>query len=100
MQFQFDRWAHRLLVDEILIVILELKFPLHLLDLAALLEQLLLHKKLFLTRGLSLSNQRKQLSSIFKLLAQFPELLCALGVPTASLSNLSNFSPTKADIWI
>lgn len=90
-----------LLVDEeVLVFVLDVEFPLHLLDLGPLQEDLLFNCKHFLPGQLALTHQSNQLPGVFQFFPESPQFIGTLGISTTSLANLANFPPTEADIWV
>ena len=88
--------AH-LLVDEVLVIVLDVEFTLHLLDLVALHEYRAVHAKHLFTSDLALAHQCNQLPSIFQLLTKATKLLRALRIATTSLANLAHFTTAETD---
>lgn len=89
-----------LLVNEILVIILDAKFPLHLLDLGALYKYLPLDCKHLFSGHFTLPDQGDQLSSIFKLFSQPPQFVSALSISATSLANLPDLASTETNIRI
>lgn len=89
-----------LLVDEILVVILDPKFPLHVLHLSALLEDLFLNRKHAPPSKLTLVHEANKLTSLFQLLAESTQFLGTLCIPTAGFANLTNLTSAETDVWI
>lgn len=92
-----------LLIDEdvfIALLVLIRKVQLDLPQISSLLEQLSFDGKLLFLYHFSLPDHSHNLSRLLKLLPQLLELLCAMGIPATSLTNLSDFSSSKADIGI
>lgn len=88
------------MVDEIFIVVLDVKLALHLLDLCTLLEELALHGEHLLAGDFALAHQSNELASIFQLFAKASELLGTLRISTTRLADLANLASTETDKWI
>ena len=89
-----------LLIYQVLIVALDAKLSLCLLELASLLEQLSVKSQQLFTSQFSLFHHGNKSSSIFEFFPELAKLLGALCISTASLANLSNFTSTETDVWI
>lgn len=89
-----------LLVDEVFIVVFDIEFPLHVLDLGALQEHLSFYGKHLSPCQLALPHQSHQLPGILELLPESSQFVGALRISPTSLANLANFTPTEADIWV
>ena len=89
--------AAYLLVDEVLVIVLNVEFTLHLLDLVALHEERALHGQHLFTSDFALAHQCNQLTSLFQLFTKTSELLRALRIATTSLANLAHFTTTETD---
>jgi hypothetical protein len=89
-----------LLVDEVLIIVLDVEFPLHLLDLSPLYEEHTLSRQHLLPCQLPLTDKRDQLASILQFFSESPQFIRTLGISAASFADLSDFAPSEADIWV
>lgn len=89
-----------LLVDEVLVVVLDVEFSLHLLDFGPLQEDLPLNGKHLLSSQLTLAHQGDKLPGIFELLPQPPQLFGTLSISATSLPDLPDLAPTEANIWV
>lgn len=89
-----------LLVDEVLIIVLDVEFALHIPDFGALREEVSFHAKHFFASNLTLTHQSNQLPCIFKFFTKSPQLLGTLGIPTTRFADLTNLTSTETDIRI
>jgi hypothetical protein len=97
MYCNWGSYGAHLLVDEVLVIVLDVEFTLHLLDLVALHEQRTIHAEHLFTSDFTLAHQCNQLPSLFQLFTKSTELLCALRIATTSLANLAHFTTTETD---
>lgn len=88
------------LVDQILIVSLDTKLDLSLLDFSTLFENALVTFQKFSLRQLSLKSHIYQLSSFVKFFPHFFDLLHTLCITSSCLSSLSDIATSEADIRI
>ena len=89
-----------LLIDEVFVVVFDVEFPLHILNLGALQEHLPFYGKHLFPCQLALPHKSNQLPGILELLPEPSQFVGTLRISTASLANLADFTPTEADIWI
>jgi hypothetical protein len=88
------------LIDEVFIVVFDVKLPLHVLHLGTLLEDLPLILKHFPPGNLTLAHKGNKLASFLQLFAESTQLLGTLCIPTAGFANLTNFTSAETYVWI
>lgn len=88
------------LVNKILVVVLDIEFPLHILDLGSLQEDLPFDGEHLLARQLTLTYKCNQLPSIFQFLSEPSQFVRTLRISATSLAGLPHLAPSEADVRV